>query len=76
MVRRRLRRAVHGAGYPDDRRFGHHHSSGSRCIGDDGAAIEGSGLRSDFGIGILSIPGIANVTDEVLLAIDFVAVSG
>ncbi len=46
----------------------------------DDSTIDGEArttvLRSDFGIGIPSIPGIANVTDEVLLAIDFVAVSG
>lgn len=33
-------------------------------------------LRSDFGIGIPSVPSVANVSDEVILALDFVAVSG
>jgi len=32
--------------------------------------------RSDFGIGIPSVPGVANVSDEVILTLDFVAVSG
>lgn len=32
-------------------------------------------LRSDFGIGIPSVPGVANVTDEVTLTLDFVAVA-
>jgi len=46
----------------------------------DETRVEGSATakvqRSEFGIGIPSIPGIANVTDEVLLNIDFVALSG
>ena len=44
------------------------------------STIEGTAntevLRSDFGIGIPSVPGVANVTDEVQLIIDFTAVSG
>ena len=39
--------------------------------------IEGSGsavvLRSDFGLQIPSVPNVANVSDEVILEIDFVA---
>jgi polyisoprenoid-binding protein YceI len=46
----------------------------------DGSTIEGSVttivLRSDFGIGIPSVPGIANVSDEVVLSLSFVAVAG
>jgi len=46
----------------------------------DTSTLEGSAsaqvLRSDFGIGIPSVPGVANVTDEVLLTIAFVAVAG
>lgn len=46
----------------------------------DETTVEGTAtanvLRSDFGIGIPSVPGVANVTDEVILNIDFVAVSG
>jgi polyisoprenoid-binding protein YceI len=46
----------------------------------DETRVEGSAtanvLRSDFGIGIPSVPGVANVTDEVLLNIDFVALAG
>ncbi|MEA1902491.1 MAG: YceI family protein [Actinomycetota bacterium] len=46
----------------------------------DESTIEGSAtaqvLRSDFGIGIPSVPGVANVPDEVLLTITFVAVAG
>lgn len=30
-------------------------------------------LRSDFGIGIPSVPGVANVSDEVVLSLEFVA---
>ncbi len=33
-------------------------------------------LRSHFGIGIPNVPGVANVSDEVILIFDFVAVSG
>ena len=33
-------------------------------------------LRSDFGIGIPSVPFVADVTDEVTLTLEFVAVSG
>jgi polyisoprenoid-binding protein YceI len=33
-------------------------------------------LRSDFGIGIPGVPGVADVSDEVVLSISFVAVSG
>lgn len=32
-------------------------------------------LRSDFGIGIPSVPGVADVTDEVALALEFIAVT-
>lgn len=46
----------------------------------DESTVEGTAtanvLRSDFGIGIPSVPGVANVTDEVILNIEFVAVSG
>lgn len=46
----------------------------------DDSTIEGTAsaevLRSDFGIGIPSVPSVANVTDEVLLTITFVAVAG
>ncbi len=46
----------------------------------DGSTIEGSVttivLRSDFGIGIPSVPGIADVGDEVVLSLSFVAVAG
>ncbi len=46
--------------------------------GDD--TIEGSAVadvtRDQFGIGIPSVPGVANVTDEVLIGLDFVAVAG
>jgi len=46
----------------------------------DTNTIEGNAstvvLRSDFGIGIPSVPGIANVSDEVILNLDFVAISG
>lgn len=45
----------------------------------DDSTIEGSAeatvLRDDFGIGIPSVPGVANVTDEVLIGLDFVAIS-
>ena len=45
----------------------------------DANTIDGSAravvLRSDFGIGIPSVPGVANVSDEVILTIEFVAVS-
>ena len=44
---------------------------------DDGA-VSGSAvaavLRSDFGIGVPSVPGVANVSDEVKLALEFTAV--
>lgn len=33
-------------------------------------------LRSDFAIGIPSVPGVANVSDEVILSLEFVATSG
>jgi polyisoprenoid-binding protein YceI len=33
-------------------------------------------LRSDFGIGIPSVPGVADVTDEVTLNLTFVALAG
>jgi polyisoprenoid-binding protein YceI len=33
-------------------------------------------LRSDFGIGIPGVPGVVDVSDEVVLSINFVAVSG
>ena len=33
-------------------------------------------LRSDFGIGIPNVPSVTNVSDEVILTLDFVAVSG
>lgn len=33
-------------------------------------------LRSDFEIGIPSAPGVADVTDEVVITLDFVAVAG
>lgn len=46
----------------------------------DESTIEGSAsatvLRSDFDIGIPSVPGVANVSDEVVLNLDFVALSG
>jgi len=46
----------------------------------DAKTIEGTAfsraLRSDFGIGIPNVPGVANVSDEVILTFDFVAVSG
>jgi polyisoprenoid-binding protein YceI len=46
----------------------------------DGSTIEGTAtatvLRSDFDIGIPSVPGVANVSDEVVLNLDFVAASG
>lgn len=32
--------------------------------------------RTEFGIGIPSVPSVANVTEEVLIALDFVAVPG
>lgn len=45
----------------------------------DESTVEGTAtapvLRSDFGIGIPSVPGVANVTDEVILNLDFVATS-
>ena len=45
----------------------------------DAKTIEGTAssvvLRSDFGIGIPSVPSIANVSDEVVLTLDFVAVA-
>lgn len=48
----------------------------SAMFTDDGT-IEGSAsttvLRSDFDIGIPSVPGVANVSDEVVLNLDFVA---
>ena len=43
----------------------------------DEATIEGVAmtevLRSDFGIGIPSVPGVANVSDEVVISLSFVA---
>ena len=46
----------------------------------DDSTIEGFAtttvLRSDFGIGIPGVPGVADVSDEVVLSISFVAVSG
>ncbi len=46
----------------------------------DESTLEGTAqttvLRSDFGIGIPSVPGVANVSDEVLIVLDFTAVSG
>ncbi len=46
----------------------------------DDSSIEGlvttTVLRSDFGIGIPSVPGVADVSDEVALDIRFVAVAG
>ncbi|MFV1962689.1 MAG: YceI family protein [Acidimicrobiia bacterium] len=46
----------------------------------DDSTIEGSVtttvLRSDFGIGIPTVPGVADVSDEVALDIRFVAVAG
>jgi polyisoprenoid-binding protein YceI len=43
----------------------------------DEATIEGSAsatvLRSDYGIGIPNAPGVADVGDEVLIRMDFVA---
>ena len=45
----------------------------------DANTIEGTAtavvLRSDFGIGIPSVPSVANVSDEVVLTLDFVATS-
>lgn len=45
----------------------------------DQGTIEGSAstsvLRSDYGIGIPNAPGVANVGDEVLITLDFVATS-
>lgn len=47
-------------------------------VGD--STIEGTAstqvLRSDFEIGIPSVPGVANVADEVALSLDFTAISG
>ncbi len=46
----------------------------------DWSTLEGSATtrirRSDFGISIPAVPGVANVGDEVILYLDFVAVSG
>lgn len=46
----------------------------------DWSTLEGSVtttvLRSDFDIGIPSVPGVAEVTDEVVLGLRFVAVAG
>ncbi|MFQ5524325.1 MAG: YceI family protein [Acidimicrobiia bacterium] len=46
----------------------------------DETTLEGSATarvrRSDFGIGIPTVPGVANVVDELILYFDFVAVSG
>lgn len=46
----------------------------------DESTVEGSVtttvLRSDFDIGIPSVPGVAQVTDEVVLGLRFVAVAG
>ena len=43
----------------------------------DEATIEGVAmteiLRSDFGIGTPSVPGVANVSDEVVISLSFVA---
>ena len=33
-------------------------------------------LRGDFGIGIPNVPGVANVTEEVIIGLDFLAISG
>ena len=45
----------------------------------DAATIEGLAitevLRSDFGIGIPSVPGVANVSDAVVISLSFVATS-
>jgi len=46
-------------------------------LADDGA-VSGTAvatvLRSDFGIGVPSVPGVANVSDEVALVLEFTAV--
>ncbi len=46
----------------------------------DDVNIEGSAtttvLRSDFGIGIPGVPGVADVSDEVVLSLTFVAIAG
>ena len=46
----------------------------------DGSTITGSAtavvLRSDFGIGIPSVPSVAGVGEEVTIRLDFVAVAG
>ena len=51
----------------------------SATLGNDGT-LSGTAaatvLRSDFGIGIPSVPGVADVTDEVLIVLDFVAREG
>ena len=43
----------------------------------DESTIEGLAitevLRTDFGIGIPSVPGVANVSDEVVISLSFVA---
>jgi polyisoprenoid-binding protein YceI len=45
----------------------------------DESTIQGSAtaevLRSDFDIGIPSVPFVADVTDEVILKLDFVALA-
>ena len=45
----------------------------------DEATLDGTAQttvsRSDFGIGIPNVPGVANVSEEVLIALDFTAVS-
>lgn len=46
----------------------------------DSSTLEGAAtatvLRSDFGIGIPSVPSVANVSDQVILSLDFVATAG
>lgn len=46
----------------------------------DDATLVGSAtatvLRSDFGIGIPNVPSVADVSDEVILSLEFTAVSG
>ena len=51
----------------------------SARLGEDATLVanaEATVLRSDFGIGIPSVPGVADVTDEVLIALDFTARQG
>jgi polyisoprenoid-binding protein YceI len=38
-------------------------------------SAEGTVLREDFGIGIPSVPGVAEVSEEVLIRLEFVAIS-